>query len=284
MLKKIAIVSDSTACLTEELIKEHNIYINYLMIIFGNDAYQEFNEISPTKFLELCASCDDLPTTSQPSPGVTTQLYEKIFADGYDEIIHLTISSALSGSYASAINIAEMVNASNIHVFDTKTIAHPQAALAIAATKLAKEGKSTREIITVLEKLQQNIAFNTAINDITNLKKGGRISAFSASLGSLLSIKPIIALSPDGSLAATAKVRTFRKALKFLIAGTKNANLDQHKDEIGILHMENPEAATYLKSEILKIYPCIEILELPLSLVLAVHSGHGAAAVGWIKR
>ena len=284
MSKKIAIVSDSTACLTEELIREHNIYISYLMIIFEDVAYKEFKEISSTKFLELCASHADLPTTSQPSPGVTAQLYEEIFADGYDEIFHLTISSALSGSYASAIVAAEMVDASKIHTFDTKTIAHPQAALAIVATKLAKEGKSIPEIREELEQLQKGTAFNTAINDVTNLKKGGRISAISASLGSLLSIKPIIALSPDGSLAAAAKVRTFKKALRFLIEGAKNANLDQDNDEIGILHMENQEAATFLKTEILKIYANIKIVELPLSLVLAVHSGPSAAAVGWIRK
>jgi len=231
MSKKIAIVSDSTGCLTEDLLTEHNIYTSYLSIVFDNESYQEFKEISPAKFIELSAAQKDLPTTSQPSPGATVEIYEKIFAEGYDEIVHLTISGALSGSYASAVSAAEMVDASNIHVFDTRTVAYPQGALALEAAKLAKAGQSVDEIIAELERLQKTVALVTAINDMTNLKKGGRISAISASLGSLLSIKPIIVLTTEGSLAAAGKVRTFKKAIRFLIEEAKNAKLDPKKDK-----------------------------------------------------
>jgi len=284
MSKKIAIVSDSTGCLTKELVKEHNIYTSYLSIVFDNESYQEFKEISSAKFVELSAAQNDLPSTSQPSPGVTVEIYKKIFSEGYDEIIHLTISGALSGSYTSAVSAAQMVDASKIHVFDTRTVAYPQGALAMEAAKLAKAGKSVAEIIAELERLQKDVALVTAINDMTNLKKGGRVSAISASLGSLLSIKPIIVLTPEGSLAAAGKVRTFNKAIKFLIDEARKAKLDPTKDEVGILHMENPEAAKLLKSEILTVYPGIKIVELLLSLVVSVHAGPGAAAIGWIKK
>ena len=284
MSKRIAIVSDSTGGLTEELLKEYNIYTSYLMIIFGSESYQEFKEVSPAKFVELSAAQKELPTTSQPSPGLTVEIYKKILADGYDEIIHFTISSELSGSYASAVSAAEMVDASKIHIFDTKTVAYPQGALAIEASKLAKAGKSVDEIKAELGKLTENMSLFAAINDMTNLKKGGRVSAISASLGSVLSIKPIIALTSEGTLAAAGKVRTFKKAIQFLVDEAKNANLDPEKDEIGILHMENPEAAAQIKSEVLAIYPGIKIMELPLSLVVSVHAGPGAAAISWIKR
>lgn len=284
MSKKIAIVSDSTGCLTEDLLKKHNIYTSYLMIIFGTDSYQEFKEVSPAKFIELSAAQKELPTTSQPSPGLTVEIYKQIFAEGYDEIIHLTISSQLSGSYTSAMTAAEMVDASKIHVFDTKTVAYPQGALAIEAAQFVKAGLSVDEIKTKLERLKENMALIAAIDDMTNLKKGGRVSAISASLGSVLSIKPIIALSPEGTLAAAGKVRTFKKAIGFLIDEVKQANLDAAKDEVGILHLENPEAAAQLKAEVLAIYPGIKILELPLSLVVSVHAGPGAAAIGWIKK
>jgi len=284
MSKKIAIVTDSTSCLTDDLLKEYEIYPSYLMIIFGTESYQEFKEMSPAKFVERSAAQKELPTTSQPSPGLTVEIYKKLFADGYDEIIHLTISSALSGSYASAVSAAEMVDANNIHIFDTKTVAYPQGALAIEASKLAKAGKSVDEIKIELEKLKENMSLFAAINDMTNLKKGGRVSSIQASLGSVLSIKPIIALSPDGTLAAAGKVRTFKKAIGFLVDAAKEANLDPKRDEIGILHMENPDAAAQIKSEILTIYPEIKILELPLSLVVSVHAGPGAAAISWIKK
>ncbi|MCL2558919.1 MAG: DegV family protein [Turicibacter sp.] len=282
--KKVAIVSDSTSGLTDELLKEYHIFTSYLMIIFEQDSYQEFKEVSPEKFIELSNAQKELPTTSQPSPGLTVEIYENILKEGYDEIIHLTISSALSGSYASAVSAAEMVDASKIHVYDTKNVAYPQGALAIEAAKLANAGKSADEVLARLAELQENVKLIAAIDDMTNLKKGGRVSAISASLGSVLQIKPVLSVNPEGMLEAEAKVRTFKKAIDFLVDAAKEAKLDASKDEIGILHMENPEAAAQIKAKVLEIYPDIDIVELPLSLVVSVHAGPGAAAIGWIKR
>lgn len=283
-MKKIAVVTDSTACLNEELLKEHHIYVSYLAIVFGRDAYEEFRELSPAKFLELSAAQKELPTTSQPAVGATVALYEKILSEGYDEIIHLTLSSALSGTYGAAVSAAAMVDEKNIHVFDTKAYAYIQGALAIEAAKMAKAGESIQDIKDCLVSLMKDMAFVTAIKDLTNLKKGGRISKFSASLGSALQVKPIIGRNAEGGLEPLAKIRTFKKAINFLVEEAKKAGLNPEVDEIGILHMDNPEAAARLKEEVLAIYPGIAIVELPLSLVLAIHAGPGAAAIGWLKR
>lgn len=283
-MSKIAIVTDSSACLPEDVRKEYNIYISYLMIIFGKQAYQEFKEISPSKFVELLGEHEELPSTSQPSVGSNAQLYEQAFADGYDEVVHLTLASALSGSYASAVSAAEMVNAEKIHVYDTKGIASIQYTLVVEAGKMAQAGKSVSEILTRLDQLREGWFIAAAINDLTNLRKGGRISSFSASLGSVLQIKPLIGVTEDGGLEPTGKVRTFKKALNLLVNLAKEAKLDPEKDEVGVLHMENPEAAAQLKADLLKIYPGIEITELPLSLAVAVHAGPGAASVSWVRK
>lgn len=284
MFKKVAIVTDSTSCLTDELLKAYNIYTNYLMIIFRTASYQEFKELSPEKFIELSDAQKELPTTSQSSPGLTAQLYENIFKEGYEEIIHLTISSALSGSYASAISAADMFDDSKIHVYDTKAVTYPQAALAVEAAMLAREGQSADKILARVKELENNVHLVAAINDMTNLKKGGRVSAISASLGSVLQVKPIVSMSPQGMLEVAGRVRTFKKAIRFLIDAVKDASLDPSKDEIGILHIENPEAVAQLKSEVLTHYPGIKIVELPLSLVIAVHAGPGAVAISWVKK
>ena len=282
MSNKVAIVTDSTASLTEEILKEYNIYSSYLMIIFGNESYQEFKEITPAKFLELSSSQKELPSTSQPAIGLTVELYEKLFADGYDEIIHVTISSAISGSYASAVSASEMVNAEKIHVFDSRILVFPQGALAIEASKMAKEGKTAAEIIPVLEGMRDHTNLTAAIKNLENLKKGGRLSNAEAVIGGLLQIKPIVHLTEEGKIVAAGKVRTFKKAIDFLIDTAKNANLNEDY-EICVLNMENPEEAAILKTAIREIYPNIKIHELPLSLVVAAHVGPGAVAVSWIK-
>lgn len=282
MSNKIAIITDSTGCLTEDMLKEHNIYTSYLMIIFGNDSYQEFKEITPAKFVELSALQEELPTTSQPSPGLTVEIYENLLKEGYDEIIHITISSGLSGSYQSAVNAATMVDADKIYVFDSKTVAFPQGALAIEAAKFAKVGKDASKIITELKKIQETTHLSATVKTLENLKKGGRLSNASAVIGNMLQIKPIIVMSDEGKLEAISKVRTFKKAIQTLVDTAKDANLNDAY-EIGIMHMQNLEDATALKNAIAEFYPNITIHVLPLSLVVSAHVGEGALGLTWIK-
>ena len=282
MSKKIAIVSDSSASLTEEMLKEYNIYTSYLMIIFGDTSYQEFKEITPDKFVELSNAQTELPTTSQPAPGATIELYESILKDGYDEIIHLTISSGLSGSYQSAVNAAAIVDADKIHVFDSKTVAFSQGGLAIKAAKLVNAGKDVPEIISELKSVQETTHVSATVKTLDNLKKGGRLSNASAVIGSMLQVKPIIAMSPEGKLEAVGKVRTFKKAIQALIDVAKNADLDESY-EIAIIHVLNLEDATTLKNAIAELYPNIAIHVLPLSLVVSAHVGEGTVAISWVK-
>lgn len=285
MSNKIAIVTDSTASLKDKLLKEYNIYTNYLTISFKQDSYKEFKDISTDKFLELCQSQDELPSTSQPAIGLTVELYEKLLADGYDEIIHITISGEVSGSFASATSAAEMVNAEKIHIFDSKTMVFAQGGLAIEASKLAKAGKTTAEIITELEKIRPEGALIAAIKNLENLRKGGRLSNASAVIGGLLQIKPVVHLATSGKIEALGKVRTFKKTIGFLADQARAANLDESKYEFCILNTQNSEDAAMLKKQIREIYPTIPINEdTELSLVIASHTGTGAIAVGWYKR
>ena len=137
------------------------------------------------------------------------ELYESLFAQGYEDIIHINISSQLSGSHQTAKTCAEMVNPEHIHVFDSRTVTYTQGMFAVYAAKKAQEGASVQEILDYLEMMRENNQFYAAINDLTNLRKGGRLSNVEAALGSLLQIKPICQMQPDGTLQAIEKIRTF---------------------------------------------------------------------------
>jgi len=282
MSNKVAIITDSTASLTPELLSEYNIYSNYLMIIFGTDSYQEFKEISPAKFLELSENQKELPSTSQPAIGVTVELYQSLLDKGYNEIIHVTISGAISGSYASAVSAAEMVDSSKIYVVDSKTLVFSQGWLAIEAAKLARAGKNASEIVAVLEEMRQHTNLTAAVKTLENLRKGGRLSNAGAIIGGALQIKPIVHLTKEGKIEAAGKVRTFKKAIQFLIETVENANLDDNY-EIAVLNMENPEEGAILKDAIQALHPNHTIHSLPLSLVVSAHVGPGALAVSWVK-
>jgi len=282
MSKKIAIVSDSSASLTDETLKEYDIYTSYLMVVFGDDYYQEFKELTPEKFVALSKTQTELPTTSQAAIGTTVELYEDLIKKGYDEIVHITISSGLSGSYQSATTAANMVDEENIYVFDSKTVAFPQGGLAIAAAKLAKDGHDAATIIAALEEVRKTTFVKATVKTLENLKKGGRLSNASAALGGMLQIKPIITMSEEGKLEAVAKVRTFNKAIQALLEAAQEAKLDDTY-EMAIIHVLNEEDAKGLKEAVAQTYPNLTIHILPLSLVVSAHVGEGTLAVTWVK-
>jgi len=281
-MRKIAIVTDSTGCIPVEQLKEFDIHVSYISLVFGTESYREFVDMTAEQFLERCANYSGLPTTSQPSPGQTIELYESLLEQGYEDIIHINISSQLSGSHQNALNCAQMVNPEHIHVFDSRTVAYPQGMLAVYAAKKAQEGASVEEILDYLEMMRDNNQLYAAINDLTNLRKGGRLSNVEAALGSLLQIKPICQIQPDGTLQAIEKIRTFKKSLKRLIEIGKEANLSDDY-QIVVMHIGNEEGAKTLQAELKEVYPNHEINIYPISLVVAVHGGPGAVAMGWVK-
>ena len=278
-MAKVAIVSDSTGCIPAETVKALDIYVNYISVVFGTESYREFIDMSPEEFLERSANYNGLPTTSQPSPGQTIALYESLFDE---DIIHINISSQLSGSHQTALTCAEMVNPEHIHVFDSRTVTYTQGMFAVYAAMKAKEGASAQEILEYLEMIRENNQFYAAINDLTNLRKGGRLSNVEAALGSLLQIKPICQIQPDGTFQAVEKIRTFKKALKRLIEISKEAQLTEDY-QLVVMHIGNEEAAKTVQTELQEIYPNHEINIYSISLVVAVHGGPGAVAVGWVK-
>ena len=281
-MSKIAIICDSTGSISEKEQEEFGVYINYLSIIFGTDTYREFKEITPEEFIRRCEAHDGLPTTSQPPPGVVMEMYESLLQQGYDHIVHITISSKLSGSYESAVATANMVDSSRIHVFDSGTVAYTQGMFAVNAAKKAKAGATIEEVLAYLEMIKENNEFYAAINDLTNLQKGGRLSNIEAKLGTFLQIKPLVRIQRDGTLQPEEKIRTLKKSLNRLIDIAKAANLDENY-QLAVMHIVNLEGAKTVQKELQAIYPNLKVTIQDISLVVAVHGGPGAVAVGWVK-
>ena len=282
VVSKIAIICDSTGSNSEKEQKEWGIHINYLSINFNMDSYQEFKELSPDKFIELCEQHEELPTTSHPAPGIIMELYESLLNQGYKHVIHITVSSKLSGSYQTALMSADLVDSSRIHVFDSCTVAYTQGMLAVNAAKKVTEGATIDKVLDYLEMMKQNNRFYCVINDLTNLRKGGRLSNIEAKLGSVLQIKPLLMLAHDGSVDPVEKVRTFKKALNRLVEITKEANLNNNY-QLSVMHIVNLEGAKIVREKLQEIYPNLDIAIADISLVVAVHGGPRAVGVGWVK-
>ncbi len=280
-MSKVAIVCDSTGCIPADVIEQLGIHISYISIVFGHEVYREFVDMTPEEFVKKLETVSELPSTTQPTPGATMALYEDLLKN-HDEVIHITISSQLSGSYQTSVSCAEMVDANRIHVFDSRTVTFTQGMFGVYAAQKANEGADAKEVLDYLETMRDNNEFYAAIYDLTNLRKGGRLSNFGAALGTLLQIKPICQIQKDGTFQAVEKIRTFKKSMKRLVEISEEAKLTDDY-QLVVMHINNEEDAKVLQAQLQEVYPNHTINIYPISLVVAVHGGLGAVGVGWVK-
>jgi DegV family protein with EDD domain len=171
----IKIVTDSTCDLPEHLVKEYGINIVPLKVLFGEEVYRDGIDLSRKEFYTKMALYKELPTTAQVNPGEFIEEFHK-HVDHGDEIIGIFISAKLSGTYSSALMARQQVGKDNIHLVDSLNASFGLGLLVIEAARRVNQGKSAQEIVAWLNIIKEQISFYGIINNLENLKKGGRLS------------------------------------------------------------------------------------------------------------
>ncbi|HWI55416.1 MAG TPA: DegV family protein [Desulfobacteria bacterium] len=211
-MSKIRIVTDSTADLPSDIVDELGIIVIPLKVSFGREVYRDGVDMQSQEFISRLERDDEFPTTSQPSPGEIVAVYEKIIAKG-ESIISIHLSGKLSGTVQSARTAKTMTDSRDIHVIDSRTISMGLGLIVMAAAKAANEGKSVAEILALINEKIEKTFLIFLVDTLDYLEKGGRIGKASAFLGTLLKIKPILALD-DGHIVPIERVRGKTKALE----------------------------------------------------------------------
>lgn len=213
-MQKIAILTDSAADLTPELLKEYNIHSAPFRIIYSDGEYEDGVTITPE---ELFKSLDkEIPTTSLPSVETIDNILCDLEKEGYTHVIAVLISSQFSGTWNSVRLLAEDHPNLITHVFDSRTLTMAEGAVALHAAKLAKEGKSFEEIVETLEAKRAATQTFFIIDTLEYLKRGGRIGKVAGTIAEFLNIKPLITIDPDGTFRTYAKVRGKKQAINKL--------------------------------------------------------------------
>ena len=211
----VRIITDSAADLEPREYEQLGVTCIPLRVAFGDREYQENIDLSKTKFYELLLGSEEFPKTSQASPQVLTDLFEDTKSKG-DEAVYITLSSALSGTYQTALMVQEDVEYEGNHVFDSRNATGGQRMIVEYACRLRDEGRNAAEIVAGLESIRDRIELYACVNTLEYLHKGGRISHAVYTLGNLAQIKPIIAVDLEGRVALPAKVMGMRKGMDFL--------------------------------------------------------------------
>lgn len=277
----VKIIVDSTTDIVPEIARQ--VITVPLTIRFADTEYTDGVDIVKEKFYELLVESDALPSTSQPAPNVFMQAYDDAIADGSDAVV-ITVSSKLSGTYQSAA-IAAMDFSDKVKVVDSKSVAIGAGILVEMAVKMANEGKSADEIVSVLEKEREKICVVALLDTLEYLKKGGRISAAVAFAGGVLSIKPVVSLK-DGAVEVLGKARGSRQGNNLLMTEIEKAGgVDYSKPVmLGYTGLSDVLLKKYIEDSRVLWENKVEPLNYALiGSTVGTHVGPGAVAAAFFK-
>ncbi len=279
-MARVAIVTDSTANLTPEWVQARGVTVVPLYVLFGDESYQDGVDLTAREFYQKMATSPVLPTTSQPSSGLFVEAFERLFKDGYDEILAVLMSSRISGTYQSAMAAREMVGGS-ITCIDSRMTEFALGIQVMEAARLLDEGVSIKDVITHLETVRDHTTAVIVVEDLVHVRRSGRIGGAAAALGSLLQLKPIITLQ-DGLVEVREKVRTTKKAheaiLSYLFADAEHAALG----EVAVIHTGALHLAEPFRDRILERFPSVNLRVMDIGPIIGVHAGPNS--VGLIYR
>ena len=285
-MSRVAIITDSNSGITQDEAEKMGIYV--LPMPFMIDGMEYFEGISlsiPEFFEKLESECDI--STSQPSPENITDLWNNVLKE-YDEIVHIPMSSGLSGSCQTAIMLSDDYDG-KVQVVNNQRISVTQKQSVKDAINLASQNKSAKEIKDILEEEKFNSSIYIMLDTLTYLKKGGRITPAAAALGTLLKLKPVLQIQGE-KLDAFAKARTVKQAKKIMIDAIRKDfkerfnNNEKNDMVLYIAHTKNIEAAEEFREEVLKEFPDMNIEINDLSLSVSCHIGPGSLALACGRR
>ncbi len=286
---KVAIMTDSNSGITQAQAKELGIFVLPMPFTINGKEYFEDMNLSQNEFYEKLMNNAEV-FTSQPAVGDVKNFFDKILKE-YDELVHIPMSSGLSGSCQTAMMLAqdeEYIN--KVYVVDSQRVSVTQKQDVLDALKMSQQGKSAKEIHDILMDNKLNATIYITVNTLEYLKKGGRITPAAAALGGLLKIKPILTIQGE-KLDQFQKTRTMAKARQIMIdAAIKDIQerLDQsedmHNTHIMVAYTFDKEQALDFKQQIQERFPNHDIMCDPLSLSVACHIGPHSLAIAATKK
>ena len=286
MAKRIAIVTDSNSGITQTQAKAMGLHVLPMPFMINNEIFYEDITLTQEEFYIRLAEGVDV-ITSQPTPDSVMKLWDSLLKD-HDEIVHIPMSSGLSGSCQSAIMLSQDYDG-KVQVVNNQRISVTQRQSALDALELVKRGMDAKQIKDFLEEDKFNSSIYIMLDTLYYLKKGGRITPAAAALGTILKLKPVLQIQGD-KLDAFAKARTASQG-KAIMINAARADMEKRfggvdKDNIWIevAYSYDLEAATQLKEEVQAQFPGFDVHIDPLSLSVACHIGPGALAVACCKK
>jgi DegV family protein with EDD domain len=271
------IVMDAAGDIPADLIEELNITVIPVNIMFGTEEFLSGIDIDHAAFYRKVQEVDNhnFPKTSQPTPYQFEQLYKQIIAEGEDEILTITVSEKLSGTYASAVAAARALEGqATFHLFDSRAGAAVQGLMVVEAARMARDGQDIDAILQRITEMRDNFSVYFLIDTLEYAVKGGRVSSLRGAMANILNIKPIMTLD-EGLIVEAGKVRTYKKALDYIVNAIVR-DVGDRPVRLAVMHAGQPEAGQALLEKARPLLNTSEELFMDMAIAVAINLGPGA--------
>ncbi len=277
----IAIISDTDTSLPLSSLQEWGIIQVPITIHFGEEILEACTGITDQGLVDRVIRDGIMPTTAAPSPGAFSTAYQQVFDSGADEVICLTVSSGVSATYQAALAAKELHPDKKITVFDTQSISMGQGYMVLEAARLAREGKSTEEILKAAVDIRDRTHLYAALDTLKFMAMSGRVGHLTAEMANVLNIKPILTIL-DGKLDLLEKVRTRKKAWSRVLELSIESRGNKEIDQMYILHVAAKDLAEEFEELLRAALPCPDDIPITgLTPGLSVHTGAGLVGVAF---
>ena len=277
----VRIITDSAADFAPVELEKWNIACTPLSVALGGQEYVENENLCKDQFYALLESTGDTPKSSQPSPDRLMKLFAEAKAAG-DEAIFISLSSALSGTYQTAVMTQEDAEYDGCYVFDTLNATAGERIFVDYAVQLRDAGKTAKEIIAALENIRDKVVLFACIDTLEYLYRGGRISQTAYKLGTMAQVKPIIRVSEEGTIEVPAKAMGIRKGLDMLCKRleTQKPNTD-HK--LFVMYTADRAIGQALAQKVAAMgYEVPEERIVPVGAAIGSHIGPNACGIAYV--
>lgn len=278
-MSKIAIITDSTASIPQDLVDKHHIIVAPQVLIWENKTYRDRIDIQPDEFYSRLKTAKVMPSTSQVTPATFHKLFEQLLEQDH-QILAILISNRLSGTLSSAFQAQDMLPGAPIEIVDSETTAMSMGFHVIEAAKAAAAGASLQECKKIAEEMRCNTGVMFAVDTLEFLHRGGRIGGASRFLGSALNIKPILEIS-NGRVEPVERVRTRKKSLERMVELIEDRIAGRKLLKLATLHANSLADAQELLDLAVKRFNISDTIFSEVSPVIGTNTGPGTVGLAY---
>ena len=282
-MKKVAIVTDTTACIPQEQVARYEINVVPVELIFGDRTYRDGIDITPSEFYALIRQANKLPTTSASSPEPYLEAYRQA-SQRAESILCITEPAKFSAMFDSAQVAREMARTLlqnvSIEVLDCTTAAAGQGLVTLAAARAAAANSNLEEVMAITRSTMSRVRLFATLDTLQYLVKSGRVPQAAALVNSLLKIKPVFTLN-HGDAHTVAIPRTIPSAIKRMLKIMEQQVVKGQPLHVAVMHADAPDKAVTIRNRIASQFDCAELFITEFTPVMGAHTGPGLLGIAF---